>query len=99
MATLRIRVRPGARASALVAQDDGSWLATLKSPPVDGKANAALIALVAARFGCRKAEVTINLHAMHLDALRQRASGHGQVEQGIIDVTPRAPTAQELDDL
>lgn len=59
MATLRIRVRPGARASALVAQDDGSWLATLKSPPVDGKANAELVALVAARFGCRKAEVTI----------------------------------------
>ena len=59
MATLRIRVRPNARASALVAQDDGSWLATLKSPPVDGKANAELVALVAAQFGCRRADVAI----------------------------------------
>jgi len=42
---------------------DGMWLAQLKSPPVDGKANAELIALVAARFGCRKNQVTIKAGA------------------------------------
>ena len=31
----------------------------LQSPPVDGRANTELIALVAERFGCRRAEVTI----------------------------------------
>lgn len=46
-----------------------------------------------------KAEVTINLHAMHLDALRTRSAGNGQADVGIIDVTPRAPTADELDSL
>ncbi len=46
-----------------------------------------------------KAEVTINLHAMHLDALRTRTAGNGQDVQGIIDVTPRAATQEELDDL
>ncbi len=56
---LRVKVKPGARASALVEQPDGSWLAQLKSPPVDGKANAELIALVAAHFGLRKAQVRI----------------------------------------
>jgi uncharacterized protein (TIGR00251 family) len=56
---LEIKVKPNARTSSLTPSDDGPWLATLKSPPVDGKANAELIALVAAHFKCRKADVTI----------------------------------------
>ena len=59
MATLQVKVKPNARRSALVPQADGHWLAELKSPPVDGKANEELIALVARHFGCRKAQVTI----------------------------------------
>ena len=35
----------------------------MKSPPVDGKANAELIALVAEQFGCRKAAVSIKAGA------------------------------------
>ena len=57
--TLSVKVKPNARTSSLVQAEDGSWLATLKSPPVDGKANAELIGLVAERFGCAKAAVTI----------------------------------------
>ena len=60
---LQVRVKPNARASSLVEQGDGTWLAQLKSPPVDGKANAELIALVAERFGCRKSAVTIKAGA------------------------------------
>jgi len=56
---LRVRVKPNARSSSLAQQPDGTWLATLSSPPVDGKANRELIALVAGHFGCRKASVTI----------------------------------------
>jgi len=56
---LSIKVKPNARESSLIRNDDGTWLASLKSPPVDGKANAELIALVAAHFKCRKADVTI----------------------------------------
>ena len=56
---LQVRVKPGARASSLARQADGSWLAQLKSPPVDGRANEELVALVAAHFGCRKAAVVI----------------------------------------
>lgn len=58
-AILRVKVKPGARASELVELPDGSWLAQLRSPPVDGKANAELIGLLAARFGVRKAQVRI----------------------------------------
>ena len=60
---LLVKVKPNARQSSLERQADGSWLAQLKSPPVDGKANAELIALVAARFGCAKSAVTIKTGA------------------------------------
>ena len=56
---LQIKVKPNARASLLEQNEDGTWLAQIKSPPVDGKANAELIALVAKHFGCRKSEVSI----------------------------------------
>lgn len=57
--TLQIRVKPNARVSLLTPAEEGPWLAQLKSPPVDGKANAELIALVAGHFGCPKSAVTI----------------------------------------
>ena len=56
---LTVRVKPNARAASLRQLDDGSWLAAVPAPPVDGKANAALIALVAAHFGCPKSAVRI----------------------------------------
>ncbi len=59
MATLQVKVKPNARVSRLEQAVDGTWLAQLKSPPVDGKANEELIALVAKQFGCRKAAVII----------------------------------------
>ena len=58
--TLRVKVKPNARVSELGQPDSaGIWPARLKSPPVDGKANAELVALVAAHFGCHKSAVTI----------------------------------------
>ena len=56
---LQIRVKPGARRSSFAQQSDGTWLAELTSPPVDGKANAELIALIARHFGCHKAAVEL----------------------------------------
>jgi len=56
---IQVKVRPGARTSVLVEADDGSYVAQLKSPPVDGKANAELIGLVARHFGCAKSAVEI----------------------------------------
>lgn len=56
---LQVKVKPRARVSSLARNADGTWLAGLKSPPVDGKANAELIALVAAQFGCARSAVSI----------------------------------------
>ena len=57
--TIQVKVKPNSRASTFEQAADGTWLARLKSPPVDGKANEELVALVAGRFGCPKAAVTI----------------------------------------
>ena len=56
---LQVKVRPRAKASSLEQVPDGTWVAKLKAPPVDGKANEELVALVAEHFGCHKAAVTI----------------------------------------
>ena len=63
LVTLQVKVKPRARESALAQIADGTWVARLKSPPVDGKANEELVALVAAHFGVRKAAVTIKAGA------------------------------------
>jgi uncharacterized protein (TIGR00251 family) len=56
---LRVKVKPRSRNSSLAQETDGTWRAQLKSPPVDGKANEELVALIATRFKCRKADVVI----------------------------------------
>ena len=56
---LQVKVKPRARVSELVQAPDGTWIARLKAPPVDGKANEELIALVAEHFRCRKSAVEI----------------------------------------
>ena len=59
MKILQVKVKPNARVSVLVAQHDGSWLARIAAPPVDGQANDALLALVASHFGVRRAQVRL----------------------------------------
>jgi uncharacterized protein YggU (UPF0235/DUF167 family) len=59
MITLRLKVKPNARVDALAQLDDGSWLAQVRAAPVDGKANAAVIELVARAFGVAKSRVSI----------------------------------------
>jgi uncharacterized protein (TIGR00251 family) len=60
---LQVKVKPRARVSELSQAADGTWVAKLKAPPVDGKANEELVALVAEKFRCRKAAVTIKAGA------------------------------------
>ena len=56
---LTVKATPRARASG-VAGIDGDWLRVhLQAPPVDGKANAALIDFVAERLGLAKSAVSL----------------------------------------
>jgi len=56
---LQVRVKPRSRTSELVRESDGTWVARLKAPPVDGRANQELVSLVAAHLKCPKAAVSI----------------------------------------
>ncbi len=59
MPIFKVKVKPNARTSVLEEQEDGSFIASLKAQPIDGKANAELIELLAKRLGVRKAAITI----------------------------------------
>jgi len=59
MPIIQVKVKPNARVSLLKKQADGSFTATIKALPVDGKANAELVALVAKHFKVAKSAVTI----------------------------------------
>ena len=63
MRVIQVKVRPNGRESALEALGDGSFAATLKAPPVDGKANAELVALVARHFQVPRSAVAIKTGA------------------------------------
>lgn len=60
---LQVKVKPRSRVSELSQAADGIWVAKLKAPPVDGKANAELVSLVAHRFRCPRSAVTIKAGA------------------------------------
>jgi uncharacterized protein (TIGR00251 family) len=59
LVTLQIKAKPRDKVSSLEQAEDGTWIARLKSPPEDGKANKELIGLVAKHFGCRASAVVI----------------------------------------
>ena len=56
---IQVKVKPNSCASLLEQREDGTWLAQIKSPPVDGKANEELLTLVAKHFKRPKAEVSL----------------------------------------
>ncbi len=56
---LSVKVKIRAKRARLEKQEDGSWLAHLSAPPVDGKANQQLITLVAKEFACHKKAIHI----------------------------------------
>jgi len=58
MLTVRVALKPNAR-SAEVIGDGPSLLVRVKAPPVDGRANAEAIALLAAAFGVPKNRVEL----------------------------------------
>jgi uncharacterized protein len=56
---IQVKVKPRAAKSSLAELPDGTWVAWVKSPPIEGRANAELVALVAKHFQCAKAAVSI----------------------------------------
>lgn len=59
MSHIQVKVKPNAKESRLERMADGTWVARVRAAPVDGKANAELIELVAGAFNVRKSQVAI----------------------------------------
>ena len=58
-AKLTVRVVPRSSRSEIVGEHDGALKIKLTSPPVDGAANAELIALIAKKLGVPRSDVEI----------------------------------------
>jgi uncharacterized protein len=56
---LRVRLQPRARRDEVVGERDGRILIRVTAPPVDGRANAALCALVAKAAGVAPSRVAV----------------------------------------
>ncbi|HEX7157774.1 MAG TPA: DUF167 domain-containing protein [Edaphobacter sp.] len=57
--TVSVRVQPGAKRDAVVGLHGDAIKVALSAPPVDGKANEALIAFVAEKLGLPRARVSL----------------------------------------
>jgi uncharacterized protein len=57
--TIDVRAKPGSKENVLAQEADGRWIARVKAQPIDGKANEALIKLIAEHFGLRQSQVRL----------------------------------------
>ena len=57
--TLTLHIQPGAKKTEVAGEHGDALKIRLAAPPVDGKANAALLAFIAERLGVAKSAVTL----------------------------------------
>jgi uncharacterized protein (TIGR00251 family) len=57
--TIELRVQPRAKRNALLLSPDGRWKLYLTAPPVEGRANRALVEYLAKALGIARARVRI----------------------------------------
>lgn len=57
---IAIYVQPGAKVTETAGEHDGVLKLRIHAPPVDGKANAAVIAFLALRLGVAKSQIELN---------------------------------------
>ena len=70
---LRVRVAPGARAAAVVGRHGPGWKLRVTAPPADGKANEAVLRLLAETLAVPRARVAL-------------VSGHGARDK-VVELT------------
>jgi len=56
---LHVKVKAGARKNELYQNEAGEWQLKIAAPPVDGKANEAIIAFLAEHYKVPKRNITI----------------------------------------
>jgi uncharacterized protein len=56
---IKVKVKPNSKQQKIEESADGSLIVSLKSPPVDGKANQELIEVLAKKYSVAKSQVFI----------------------------------------
>ncbi len=59
MRVIQVRAKPSSRQSSVEELEDGTFLVKLKAQPVEGKANAELVVLLANHFKVSRAAVKV----------------------------------------
>ncbi|MGQ9675011.1 MAG: DUF167 domain-containing protein [Chloroflexota bacterium] len=86
MAKIRVRVQPGARKDEIVGLQEELLRVKVAAPPVEGRANTALIAFLAKHLGVRKGDIDIvaghtsrdkvvEVHGLDDEEVRRRLRG------------------------
>jgi uncharacterized protein len=79
---IEVRVVPRARRDEIAGERDGRLLVRVAAPPVEGKANAAVVKLLAKALGVPKSRVTIARGEASRDkTVRVEGVGAGAVER------------------
>ena len=60
---IEVKVKPNSKQSKVETNEEGTLIAFVKAQPIDGKANAELISLIASHFGLLKRQVSIKTGA------------------------------------
>jgi uncharacterized protein (TIGR00251 family) len=86
--TVSVRVQPGAKKDAVLGPHGGAVKIALSAPPVDGKANEALIAFVADKVGLPRARVSlVSGTANRSKVLRITGRSAAEVRAALLPVT------------
>lgn len=59
MTRITVRIIPNAKTNELVGHETGAWKIRLNAPPIEGRANEALIAFLSDVLDCSKSEIRI----------------------------------------
>jgi uncharacterized protein (TIGR00251 family) len=85
---LRLRVQPGAKRTALLTRmPGGDWKVAVSAPPVEGRANDAVVELLSDLLGVRRSQVTlvrgasarskvVEVDGLSAEAAEARLAGH-----------------------
>ncbi|MDE0804167.1 MAG: DUF167 domain-containing protein [Acidimicrobiales bacterium] len=74
VARVVVHVQPGARRPGVVGRHGDAWKIRVSAPPVDGKANAAVVELLAEVLGTKRAHVEV---VRGMTARRKTVDVHG----------------------
>ena len=82
--TLRLHIQPGAKKTEVVGLHGNALKIRLAAPPVDGKANHALIGFIAERLGVAKSAITLKSgHSSRRKVLEIRPT-NGDIRQRLV---------------